>query len=88
MPLDDIAAALLTLVQSGEGIPISVRLSPSDEIMELRNQIAKLEEDVKFWRDKLEFCQYKYGNERQIVERLIVLCQDNGIRIPRDVFKR
>lgn len=88
MPTDEIAAALLALVQSGEGIPLTIRVTPSDEVNQLRERIADLEADVKFWKEKLDFCQYKYGAERQIVERLINLCNDNDIRLPRDIFKR
>lgn len=85
---DAIRETLLALLQSGEGIPISIKLSPSEEIEQLRGRISELEEEIKFWRGKLDQCEYLYGSECQINDRLMDLVRVNGIRIPKDLFKR
>lgn len=87
MPLDALSAALLALVQSGEGIPITVHVTPSDEVQELRARISELEGEVKHWKETLQHSEFKRGAERQITENLLELLRANNIRIPRDVFK-
>lgn len=88
MPLNDVVTALLAFVQSGEGIPIEVKVTPSDELQQLRQRLVDAESSIKLWQEKYDVLNYKYRNERQIVERLMDLCRDNDVRIPRDVFKR
>jgi len=85
---DAIRNTLLALLQSGEGIPISIKVSPSEEIEKLQSRIQELEDEVKFWRGKLEQCEYLYGSECQINDRLMELLRVNGVRVPRDIFKR
>lgn len=87
MPLDALAAALLTLCQGGEGIPLNVRITPSDEILALRARISELEGEVKRYKETLERSEYKRGCERQISANLLELCRESGIKVPRDVFK-
>lgn len=88
MLLNDAVSALLAFVQSGEGIPIELKVTPSDEVQQLRQRITEFESSLKLWQEKYDVLNYKYRNERQIVERLLDLCRDNDVRIPRDVFKR
>lgn len=88
MPLDALSAALLALVQSGEGIPFTVKVSPADDVLALRKEIEDLRGEVKFWREKLERCEYLFAAECQVTQRLIELLQDHDIRIPRGTFKR
>lgn len=88
MPHDALAAALLTLCRGGEGIPLDVRVTPSDEVLALRQRITELEVEVAFYKEKLQHSEFKRGSERQITERLMNLLEDHDIRIPRDVFKR
>lgn len=87
MPHDALAAALLALCQGGEGIPLNVRISPSDDILALRARISELEGEIKRYKEILERSEYKRGCERQIRENLMELCRSNGIKVPREVFK-
>lgn len=87
MPHDALAAALLTLCRGGEGIPLDVRITPSDEVKELRSRIAELEEEVQRAKETLQRSEFKRGGERLITERLLQLLRDNDIKVPRDVFK-
>lgn len=85
---DAIRETLLALLQSGEGIPISIKLTSSEEVEQLKSRIQELEEEVKVWRGRLNQAEFLYGSECRINDRLLDLLRVNGVRVPRDVFKR
>ena len=84
----DVVAALLALAQSGEGIPLHVKISPDDEIVALRKQIEELQAELKLWREKFDRCEFLFVSECQVTQQLIQVLQDNDIRIPRGLRKR
>lgn len=74
---------LLALIRSGEGIPVHVRITPSDELQALRDETQHLRDELKFTREKLKRCEGYLGDEMAINSRLCELLRENGIKIPR-----
>ena len=66
MPTDALSAALLALVQSGEGIPINVHVTPSEQVQELRSRIAELEEELRNTKEILHRSEFKRGCEMRV----------------------
>lgn len=87
MPLDALVAALLAVLDGGEGIPIHVRVTPSDELQRLRDENKKLQEDVAFWKNKLQTCEHYLANEMAISDRLVNLCRQNNVTIPKNLYR-
>ena len=85
-PHDALAAALLTLCRGGEGIPLDVRVTSSEEVLELRARVAELEESLRITRERLNYSEYKRGCELHINHRLHDLLKEHGIRVPRNTF--
>ena len=86
MPLDALSAALLALVQSGEGIPINVHVTPSEQVQELLSRIAELEEELRSTKEILHRSEFKRGCEMRVRENIIDYCKDHGLKLPRELF--
>ena len=86
MQHDALSAALLALLQSGEGIPIDLRVTPSREVQQLRDHIAALEAELQEVKRTLRHSEFQRGCEMQINDRLCDLLRQHGIKIPRDTF--
>lgn len=86
MSHNDIAQTLLTLIASGEGIPISIKVAPADDVLALRDRIAELEREVKSLSEQLEAREFQYRQELMISGRLVDLLRENQVKIPRWVF--
>lgn len=88
MPPDALVAALLALLtEGGEGIPIHVRITPSDELQRLRDENKQLQEDVAYWKNKLQTCEQFLSNEMAISDRLVNLLRKHDITIPKNLYR-
>ena len=86
MSHDALAAALLTLCRGGEGIPLDVRVTASDEVKELQQRVADLEEELRSTKETLHRSEFRRGCEMRVRENIIDYCNDNGLKIPRELF--
>lgn len=86
MPHDALAAALLTLCRGGEGIPLDVRVTASDEVKELQRRVAELEEELRSTKDVLHRSEFRRGCEMRVRENILDYCHEHGLKIPRELF--
>ena len=82
-----LAALLALLVERGEGIPIHVRITPSDELERLRRENEALQADVAYWKNKLQTCEQMLANEMAISERLANELRKHDIKIPKNLYR-
>lgn len=78
---------LLALIRSGEGIPLNIRITPSDELQALRDQVKQLTEDCDYYKKKLHQCEGYLGDECEVNERLRRLLRENGIKVPPGILR-
>ena len=84
----ELMASLLALLkEGGEGIPINVKISPSDEITALRLEKEALEAEVIQLKEKLKQCERYLADEMAISNRVVQLLRDNNIPIPKNFFR-
>lgn len=69
-------------------IELSVRLSPSDEVMQLRADVAYLEERLDQLRQEYNRTEFLYRCEVMINTQLVDLCREHGIRLHPAMFQR
>lgn len=74
---------LLALIRSGEGIPLHVKVTPSDEVQALREEAQKLCAELQYTQEKLKRCEGFLADEMGINSRLCQLLRENGIKVPR-----
>lgn len=82
-----LAALLALLVERGEGIPIHLRITPSDELERLRRENEALQADIDFWKNKLQSCEHMLSNEMAISERLANELRKHDIKIPKNLSR-
>lgn len=69
-------------------IELSVRLSPSDEVMQLRTDVARLEDQLEQLRQAYNRTEFLYRCEVMINTQLVDLCREHGIRLHPAMFQR
>lgn len=69
-------------------IELSVRLSPSDEVMQLRTDVSRLEDQVDQLRQAYNRTEFLYRCEVMINTQLVDLCREHGIRLHPAMFQR
>ncbi len=69
-------------------IELSVRLSPSDEVMQLRTDVARLEDQLEQLRQAYNRTEFLYRCEVMINTQLVDLCREHGIRLHSAMFQR
>ena len=69
-------------------IELFVRLSPSDEVMQLRADVAHLEERLDQLRKEYNRTEFLYRCEVMINSQLVDLCREHGIRFHPAMFQR
>lgn len=69
-------------------IELSVRLSPSDEVMQLRSDVSRLEDQVVQLRQAYNRTEFLYRCEVMINTQLVDLCREHGIRLHPAMFQR
>lgn len=69
-------------------IELFVRLSPSDEVMQLRADVAHLEERLDQLRKEYNRTEFLYRCEVMINSQLVDLCREHGIRLHPAMFQR
>lgn len=84
----EILDTLLALVkEGGEGIPINVKITPSDEITALRLEKEALQAEVVSLKEKLKQCERYLADEMAFSERLVQLLRNNDIPIPKNFYR-
>lgn len=69
-------------------IELSVRLSPSDEVMQLRADVARLEDRLAHLQREYNQTELLYRCEVMINTQLTDLCREHGIRLHPSMFQR
>lgn len=82
------APQALTLDLGGVPLNINVTLTPSDEVLALRQQVADLQHQLSDLRTDYERMSYQYRCETIINLNLTDLCRANKVKIPRRLFQR
>lgn len=72
------------------GVPLSldVRVTPSDEVQQLRQQVEDLRQNLADLQAKYNRTEYLYRCETLINLQLHDLCKDHGIKVPHRLYAR
>jgi len=73
---------------SNRPIEVNVHLTSSDEVLALRERVNSLEKELSVVKDAANRTEFLYRCEVLINERLVDLCKDNEIRIPKSLYHR
>lgn len=69
-------------------ITVNVNLSPTDELVELRQQVAALEAQLACKDTELNRAEYLFRCESIINTRITDYCRENGIKLPKHLLKQ
>lgn len=83
----------LSVVLAGAGagdrpLELSVRLTMSDEVIQLRQQVETLQGELIKLKESNKHTEYLYRCETVINLRLTDICRENDIMLPPSFFER
>lgn len=67
-------------------LQVDVQLTPSDEIQQLRQQVAALTDELVDLRGKYNRVEYLYRCETLINARFLDFCREHSVVVPRSLF--
>lgn len=67
---------------------ILVRLTPSDEVLELRERARKLEQELSKLQEDFKRVEYYYRCESLVNMELLDLCKAHGVKVRASMFQR
>ena len=90
MKLESVITSTVKLISLSRRKPVElfVRLSPSDEVMQLRTDVARLEDQLEQLRQAYNRAEFLYRCEVMINTQLVDLCREHGIRLHTAMFQR
>lgn len=77
-----------SLGQGGTPLRVEVILTPSEEVMQLRQQIHDLQAQLDRLQQQYDRTEYLYRCEVLISLQLSDLCRAQGVNVPRALYER
>ncbi len=72
----------------GESLKLDITLTTSDEVLALRQQVSDLTSQIQELRAQLNRAEYLYRCETVINTRLVDLCRDHSVPVPKQLYDR
>jgi len=81
-----LCSLLCQSIRAGEGIPLNITLTTSDEVQQLRQQLADLEQKQEELQKAFHRVEFNFRCESIINMELQDFCTRNGLRPPARFF--
>lgn len=81
-----LCSLLCQSIRAGEGIPLKITLTTSDEVQQLRQQLADLEQKQQELQSAFHRVEFNFRCESIINMELQDFCTHNGLRPPARLF--
>lgn len=78
----------LALVEEGQPLTVHVVLTPSDDVVHLRNQVSDLQREVLALKQETIRAQNLYQGESVLNLELIDLCREHGVPVRQVLIDR